>query len=128
MGTVAERGKSCSRCNDREVMTSYHEHREDLIDMKMAVPANWPEKRGRVGSCSLSASGAPRSTRTSSSIPSIDNPCWKRRKTPKKYRDLVVGIAGYCAYFVDLTPSQQAEIIARTEAVRAVSVPRKHHT
>ena len=31
------------------------------------------------------------------------------------YRDLVVRIAGYSAYFVDLSPAQQAEIIARTE-------------
>jgi pyruvate formate-lyase/glycerol dehydratase family glycyl radical enzyme len=37
------------------------------------------------------------------------------QKHPDKYRDLVVRIAGYCAYFVDLTPAQQAEIIARTE-------------
>ena len=38
-----------------------------------------------------------------------------RQKNPEKYRDLVVRIAGYCAYFVDLSPAQQAEIIARTE-------------
>jgi formate C-acetyltransferase len=38
------------------------------------------------------------------------------QKNPEKYRDLVVRIAGYyCAYFVDLRRSQQAEIIARTE-------------
>lgn len=37
------------------------------------------------------------------------------QKNPEKYRDLVVRIAGYCAYFVDLTPAQQAEILARTE-------------
>lgn len=37
------------------------------------------------------------------------------QKEPEKYRDLVVRIAGYSAYFVDLSPSQQAEIIARTE-------------
>lgn len=37
------------------------------------------------------------------------------QKDPEKYRDLVVRIAGYSAYFVDLTPMQQAEIIARTE-------------
>jgi formate C-acetyltransferase len=37
------------------------------------------------------------------------------QKNPEKYRDLVVRIAGYCAYFVDLTPSQQNELIARTE-------------
>jgi formate C-acetyltransferase len=28
---------------------------------------------------------------------------------------LVVRIAGYCAYFVNLSPAQQAEINARTE-------------
>jgi formate C-acetyltransferase len=37
------------------------------------------------------------------------------QKEPNKYRDLVVRIAGYSAYFVDLSPAQQAEIIARTE-------------
>lgn len=37
------------------------------------------------------------------------------QKDPEKYRDLVVRIAGYSAYFVDLSPAQQAEIIARTE-------------
>jgi formate C-acetyltransferase len=34
---------------------------------------------------------------------------------PEKYRNLIVRIAGYSAYFVDLSPAQQAEIIARTE-------------
>jgi len=37
------------------------------------------------------------------------------QKNPEKYRDLIVRIAGYSAYFVDLSPMQQAEIIARTE-------------
>lgn len=37
------------------------------------------------------------------------------QKDPEKYRDLVVRIAGYSAYFVDLSPMQQAEIIARTQ-------------
>ncbi|MBL9172189.1 MAG: hypothetical protein JNL10_01520 [Verrucomicrobiales bacterium] len=37
------------------------------------------------------------------------------QKDPEKYRNLVVRIAGYSAYFVDLSPAQQAEIIARTE-------------
>ncbi|MFO1291956.1 MAG: pyruvate formate lyase family protein [Rubrivivax sp.] len=37
------------------------------------------------------------------------------QREPEKYRDLVVRIAGYCAYFVELTPAQQAEIIARTD-------------
>ena len=37
------------------------------------------------------------------------------QKDPEKYRNLIVRIAGYSAYFVDLSPVQQAEIIARTE-------------
>ena len=37
------------------------------------------------------------------------------QKDPDKYRNLIVRIAGYSAYFVDLSPAQQAEIIARTE-------------
>jgi formate C-acetyltransferase len=37
------------------------------------------------------------------------------QKDPEKYRNLIVRIAGYSAYFVDLSPSQQAEIMARTE-------------
>jgi len=37
------------------------------------------------------------------------------QKEPEKYRNLIVRIAGYSAYFVDLSPAQQAEIIARTE-------------
>jgi pyruvate formate-lyase/glycerol dehydratase family glycyl radical enzyme len=37
------------------------------------------------------------------------------QKDPEKYRNLIVRIAGYSAYFVDLSPMQQAEIIARTE-------------
>jgi formate C-acetyltransferase len=34
---------------------------------------------------------------------------------PELYRNLVLRIAGYCAYFVNLSPAQQAEINARTE-------------
>ena len=41
------------------------------------------------------------------------------RKDPEKYRNLIVRIAGYSAYFVDLSPAQQAEIIARTEEALA---------
>lgn len=37
------------------------------------------------------------------------------QQEPDKYRNLIVRIAGYSAYFVDLSPSQQAEIIERTE-------------
>ena len=35
---------------------------------------------------------------------------------PEQYRDLVVRVAGFTAYFVTLTPSIQREIVARTEA------------
>jgi len=34
---------------------------------------------------------------------------------PEKHRDLVVRVAGYSAYFNDLAPEQQDDIIARTE-------------
>ena len=41
--------------------------------------------------------------------------CLDALKHPEPYRDLVVRVAGYCAYFVNLSPAQQAEINARTE-------------
>jgi len=34
---------------------------------------------------------------------------------PERYKDLVVRVAGYSAYFVHLSPEIQDEIIARTE-------------
>ena len=34
---------------------------------------------------------------------------------PEKYRDLIVRVAGYSDYFVDLGPDLQDEIIRRTE-------------
>jgi formate C-acetyltransferase len=37
------------------------------------------------------------------------------QKNPEKYRDLIVRVAGYSDYFVDLTPELQDEIIRRTE-------------
>jgi len=37
------------------------------------------------------------------------------QKEPEKYRDLIVRVAGYSDYFVDLTPELQNEIITRTE-------------
>jgi pyruvate formate-lyase/glycerol dehydratase family glycyl radical enzyme len=37
------------------------------------------------------------------------------QKHPEKYRDLIVRVAGYSDYFVDLGPELQAEIIRRTE-------------
>lgn len=37
------------------------------------------------------------------------------QKDPAKYRSLIVRIAGYSAYFVDLSPDLQNDLIARTE-------------
>ncbi|MCD4729630.1 MAG: formate C-acetyltransferase/glycerol dehydratase family glycyl radical enzyme, partial [Bacteroidales bacterium] len=39
----------------------------------------------------------------------------KAKKNPEKYRDLIVRVAGYSDYFVDLTVELQDEIIQRTE-------------
>jgi len=39
----------------------------------------------------------------------------KAKKTPEKYRDLIVRVAGYSDYFVDLSVKLQDEIISRTE-------------
>jgi pyruvate formate-lyase/glycerol dehydratase family glycyl radical enzyme len=37
------------------------------------------------------------------------------QKNPQRYRDLIVRVAGYSDYFVDLSPALQEEIIRRTE-------------
>lgn len=37
------------------------------------------------------------------------------QKDPQKYRNLLVRVAGYSAYFIDLTPELQNDVIARTE-------------
>jgi len=39
----------------------------------------------------------------------------KAQKDPDKYRSLIVRIAGYSAYFADLSPELQNDLIARTE-------------
>ena len=39
----------------------------------------------------------------------------KAQKEPEKYRDLIVRVAGYSDYFVDLSEELQNEIIKRTE-------------
>ena len=39
----------------------------------------------------------------------------KAQRSPEKYRDLIVRVAGYSDYFVDLIPDLQDEIIKRTE-------------
>jgi len=37
------------------------------------------------------------------------------KRDPEKYRDLIVRVAGYCAFFTTLSPDTQDDIIARTE-------------
>ena len=37
------------------------------------------------------------------------------QRHPEKYRDLLVRVATYSAYFVELSPTLQNDIIARTE-------------
>jgi formate C-acetyltransferase len=37
------------------------------------------------------------------------------KKNPEKYRDLIVRVAGYSAFFTNLSPDSQDDIIARTE-------------
>jgi len=39
----------------------------------------------------------------------------KAKANPQDYRDLIVRVAGYSDYFVDLTDALQDEIILRTE-------------
>ena len=39
----------------------------------------------------------------------------RAREKPEDFRDLVVRVAGYSAYFVELDESLQNDIIARTE-------------
>ena len=39
----------------------------------------------------------------------------KAQKNPEKYRDLIVRVAGYSDYFVDLGTDLQNEIIMRSE-------------
>jgi len=41
----------------------------------------------------------------------------KARKNPEAYRDLIVRVAGYSDYFIDLTEELQNEIIKRTEHI-----------
>lgn len=38
-----------------------------------------------------------------------------RKKHPDQYRDLVVRVAGYSAFFTALSPDTQDDIIARAE-------------
>ncbi len=45
----------------------------------------------------------------------VDNEVLKKAQTePEKYRDLIIRVAGYSAYFVELCKEVQDEIISRT--------------
>lgn len=37
------------------------------------------------------------------------------QRTPEEYRDLLVRVSGYSAYFNDLNPAMQEELITRSE-------------
>ena len=39
------------------------------------------------------------------------------QKHPENYRDLIVRVAGYSAFFTVLSPQTQNDIIARTEQI-----------
>jgi pyruvate-formate lyase len=39
----------------------------------------------------------------------------RAQQDPEQYRNLIVRIAGYSAYFTQLNPALQDEVIARTE-------------
>jgi len=41
--------------------------------------------------------------------------CARRTKGLEQFRDLVVRVAGFSEFFINLTPDMQEEIIARTE-------------
>jgi formate C-acetyltransferase len=92
----------------------YKTHREDLINMKMS-PANVAGEEGTRRLMQLI--GVWCEQKHSHIQFNILNrqTLLDAQKNPEKFRDLVVRVAGYCAYFVDLSPNQQAEIIARTE-------------
>jgi len=46
----------------------------------------------------------------------------KAMKEPEKYRDLMVRVASFTVYFVDLTAEQQMDIINRTGAAGLLSL------
>lgn len=92
----------------------YKEHREDLLNMKIS-PGNISGEAGTRRLMQLiRAWASQKHAHIQFNILNRDS-LLDAQKHPEKYRDLVVRVAGYCAYFTDLSPAQQAEIIARTE-------------
>ena len=98
----------------RATCRTYKTHREDLINMKMA-PGNVAGEEGTRRLMQLIRAWCnEKHSHIQFNILNRDT-LLDAQKNPEKYRDVVVRIAGYCAYFVDLSPDQQAEIIARTQ-------------
>ena len=86
-----------------------------------ALPAGRPRRRTATWTSSASSS-APTSgsaATTSSSTWSTPTPCATPRPHPDEYRDLLVRVAGYSDYFVDLDLDHQEEIIRRTAQAAA---------
>ncbi|BCS32057.1 glycyl radical enzyme [Luteitalea sp. TBR-22] len=94
----------------------YKEHREDLLNMKIA-PANVAGEEGTRRLMQLIRAWSSQKHAHIQFNVLSKQALLEAQKDPEKYRDLVVRVAGYCAYFTELSPSQQAEIIARTEQV-----------
>lgn len=92
----------------------YKTHREDLLNMKMS-PMNVAGEEGTRRLMQLIRSWSSQKHAHIQFNILNRQTMLDAQKNPEKYRDLVVRVAGYCAYFTDLSPSQQAEIIARTE-------------
>ena len=50
---------------------------------------------------------------------------WPQKTNPAAYKNLIVRVGGFSAYFVELDPLLQDEIIARTEQIFARSSARR---
>ena len=80
-----------------------------------STPA-WSPTRASATSCArCSTCTSPKAARNCRSTWSTRPRCVPRRRIREQYRDLVVRVAGFSEFFVNLTPEMQEEIIARTE-------------
>ena len=80
-----------------------------------STPRRW---KARTSCTSLPTSSAPMWTRGdfwSSSTSSAPTPSGTPSSTPERHRDLVVRVATYAAYFIELGPELQEDIIHRLE-------------
>ena len=95
--------------------STHKTHREDLVNIKVA-PSTVAGEAGTRRLIQLFRVWCEQK-RSTYPIQRAQPPIPTRRAETSRALpgNLVVRIAGYCAYFVDLSPTQQAEIIARTE-------------